>query len=84
MRGRRKGMRGHALGGSWLRWGLHVERRTPMAVKIDTDLCVACGACVDACPVGALSVEDHAEVNEDECVECGACVDVCPCEALSL
>ena len=55
-----------------------------MAVKIDIDSCIACGACADTCPVEALTVNDHAEVAEDECIECGACVDTCPVEALSL
>ncbi|MGI6031877.1 MAG: indolepyruvate ferredoxin oxidoreductase subunit alpha [Coriobacteriales bacterium] len=55
-----------------------------MAVKINTDECIACGACADACPVSALTVNEHAEVNEDECIECGACVDTCPVSALSL
>lgn len=55
-----------------------------MAVKIDTDSCIACGACVDTCPVEALSVEDYAIVNEDECIECGACTSSCPVDALSL
>ena len=55
-----------------------------MAVKIDTDSCIACAACVDACPVDALSVNETAEVNADECIECAACVSSCPVEALSL
>lgn len=54
-----------------------------MAVKIDTKSCIACAACVDSCPVEALSVKEHAEVS-DECIECGACVSSCPVEALSL
>ena len=60
------------------------RRRTIMAVKIDTDSCIACGACVDTCPVEALSVQDYAVVNEDECIECGACTSSCPVDALSL
>lgn len=55
-----------------------------MAVKIDQDTCIACGACADTCPVSALTVNDYAEVNEDECIECGACVSSCPVDALSL
>ena len=40
--------------------------------------CVACGACVDTCPVGAISLEDKAVVDASACVDCGACEGACP------
>jgi len=53
-------------------------------LEINKDECIGCGACVDVCPFGALSiVDDVAEVNE-QCTACGACLDVCPVDALSL
>ena len=44
--------------------------------------CIACGACVDTCPVGAINVEDKAVVDPDVCIDCGACEDVCPVGAI--
>lgn len=55
-----------------------------MAITIDKDACSACGACVDACPVEAITMADVAEVNADECIDCGSCVSVCPTDAISL
>lgn len=52
---------------------------------IDLERCVACGACVEVCPVDALTIEDSgAQVDNALCVRCGTCVPVCPVEALAL
>lgn len=50
---------------------------------IVADNCVACGACADACPNGAITVGDIAEIDAGKCVDCGACVDACPSEAIT-
>ncbi|MBN1539372.1 MAG: 4Fe-4S binding protein [Candidatus Thermoplasmatota archaeon] len=56
-----------------------------MAVNIDKNTCIGCGACVETCPVQALSMVDgKADVDPGTCVDCGACVGVCPVQALSL
>jgi len=44
--------------------------------------CTGCGTCVDACPAGAVSLEDGvAKTDRALCTGCGACVEVCSSEA---
>ena len=53
--------------------------------KTDEDECVECGACVDICPVEALSMEGGPPiVDEDWCIGCGVCAPVCPAGAIGL
>ena len=40
-----------------------------MAYVINDD-CVACGTCIDECPVGAISEGDKYEINADACNDC--------------
>ncbi|MFW9941953.1 MAG: 4Fe-4S binding protein [Candidatus Thorarchaeota archaeon] len=52
---------------------------------IDKDLCIACEACVDRCPVNAISIEeDFAVVDRNKCLGCGLCHRTCPEEAIIL
>ena len=54
------------------------RRFITMAYKI-SDECIGCGACVDGCPVGAISMDgDKAKVDADACIDCGACNGTCP------
>ena len=48
-----------------------------------TNECVACGACADSCPVGAIELgAEGIYVINDTCLECGACEDTCPVGAI--
>ena len=43
------------------------------------DDCISCGACVDACPVSAISEGgDKYVIDAATCIDCGACADTCP------
>ena len=53
-----------------------------MAHKI-TDECIACGACVDSCPVAAITEGDPIYIiSVEDCTDCAACVDTCPVTAI--
>ena len=53
-------------------------------VSIDKEKCIGCGACIDACPFGALALVDDLAVVDERCTACRACLDVCPVDAISL
>jgi len=56
-----------------------------MAAKVDIQKCTGCGACVEVCPLEAISMNDDvAVIDGDTCTECGLCVGECPNEAISL
>lgn len=54
-----------------------------MAIKIGKD-CTGCGSCVDACPFGAIEIQEGQAVINAGCTACGACVEVCPENAISV
>ncbi len=52
-----------------------------MAYKITED-CIACDACREECPEGAISEGDPIYVIDPEkCTDCGSCAEVCPVDA---
>lgn len=53
-------------------------------LKVDTEKCVKCGLCVQACPSCILSMgEDGPKCDFDRgCMSCGHCVAICPMGAL--
>lgn len=64
-----------------------IETEATTAV-VDTELCIACGRCVQVCPIGVISLVKHmgenkAHVNDATCKGCGTCASVCPNGAIT-
>jgi NADH:ubiquinone oxidoreductase subunit F (NADH-binding)/NAD-dependent dihydropyrimidine dehydrogenase PreA subunit/(2Fe-2S) ferredoxin len=53
--------------------------RDLLVYSIIEEKCKGCGACLRACPAGAITGEKKKPhvINEDVCIKCGACFDVC-------
>ncbi len=55
-----------------------LEREKKM-VKVNTQVCLVCGGCIELCPKIAIRMKNDAlEIDPDKCVECNICVQVCP------
>lgn len=63
---------------------------TPMLVssgyvsQLEETRCIACGACVQACPFEAIALNGQVTIDGTTCMGCGVCVAACPEGALSL
>jgi Na+-translocating ferredoxin:NAD+ oxidoreductase subunit B len=72
---------------------LRMLKRVPNAGKflssnytpvLDSESCTECGACVDRCPMGAISADDAVTINRDRCIGCGVCATGCPASAVTM
>lgn len=53
--------------------------------RVNAEKCTGCGLCVEACPYGAIRLEDGvARVAEIMCEGCGTCALACPLGAITI
>lgn len=56
--------------------------RPAFHIDIDTDRCIQCRRCVDACKAQCINLNDHV-ADMSRCVVCFNCLPVCPNEAIA-
>jgi len=58
----------------------------PFIAQYDPARCIACGDCVEICPMAALTENGHDGIHFDpiRCIGCGLCVGVCPTGAVQI
>lgn len=50
---------------------------------VDENICTGCGACYNACPKGAITMQSNREgflfpaIDHDKCIDCGICLKSC-------
>lgn len=54
-----------------------IQRLPGLKVMVGSD-CEACGECIEACPVGAISLNHRGAEIDEGCKGCGICVNACP------
>lgn len=67
------------------KYGVRQMVSSGFVAETKSGLCDSCGACVSACPFGALILEaDNVRMIWEKCMGCGVCIDLCPNNAKSL
>jgi ferredoxin len=46
--------------------------------------CSACGNCIEACPMQAISLISHTARIDEQCKSCGVCLNACPSGAIKI
>lgn len=74
--------------GAWNCLNAVIKRGTTLQPRVIKELCIACGACRDACPVHAITLADndhqYAHIDDDTCIRCYCCHEMCPESAIEL
>jgi len=53
-------------------------------IRVLAEECTACGECVEACPIAAITLKDDVAVILENCNFCGLCVSACPVDAIEM
>jgi uncharacterized protein (DUF362 family)/Pyruvate/2-oxoacid:ferredoxin oxidoreductase delta subunit len=62
-----------------------LRSRAILRPQADPKLCTGCGACVEQCPVSALSMNHPLpRVDANRCITCFCCQEICPEKAMTL
>ena len=67
-----------------VKYGVPQVASSGYVAQVDNSVCTACKICEDACPFGAIEVNDTAVINWDACMGCGVCKGQCPSGAMLL
>lgn len=52
-------------------------------MKVNREICVGCGACVNLCPRLAIRfIDNRSYIDELSCIECGTCRAACGVDAI--
>jgi ferredoxin len=54
------------------------------SMKVNTDKCMHCGACVGSCPKNAIYLAEIVLEFSEACTHCGRCVKICPVGAIAM
>lgn len=72
---------GMGAGGRRMKMNVHDQVRP----SVDHDKCNICKACLENCPVGALSLGNEIiMLDRERCIGCGECVAICPNKAINV
>lgn len=56
-----------------------------MKIKVLTDHCTLCGACIKTCPVEIMYIKNNQlKINHSQCIQCKMCLIACQYKALTL